>query len=424
MTEIILQRPPMAPYQLRYLNEMRDVLVVWVGAGTKTGKTVMAVQEQLEYQARGLRCAWVGPYLKRARMVFRQMTEALQPAITAGHVTINKNEGRIEWSNGGGLELYSGDNPESIYGDGFALVTMDEGTRHPESAWWAARSTVTATGGKLRVLFNTDRQRKHWCIREFLRAKAGVEPSYGWMTLATAESLYVAAENIEQARRTLPDRVFRALYLAEVQDDGAGVFRGIEECIGGSFREPEASRRYAIGVDLARKRDWTVSVVLDAGLRHVVAFERFFGLPWREQRRRIAELARRYNGATCTVDATGVGDPNIEELIADGVRVDPFVFTSASKPPLIDALIVAIEQRQVTFPQIPELVHELENFEYQVMPSGRLGYEAADGEHDDCVAALALALHGARDCARSSLSRDLFKPTYRLLDMGRIQDWV
>jgi hypothetical protein len=264
----------MAPYQVRYLDQMRDIPAVWVGAGTKTGKTIMAIQEQLEYQARGMRCAWVGPYLKRARMVFRQIEQTLQPAITAGVVTVNKQDGRIQWGTGGSMELYSGDNPEAIYGEGFDLVTMDEGTRHPESAWWAARSTLTARKGKLRVLFNTDRQRKHWCIREFLRARGGKEPSYGWMTLATADSPYVGAENIEQARRTLPDRVFRALYLAEIQDDGAGVFRGIGGCVAGSLREPEQGRRYVLGVDLARKRDWTVAVVLDVQARHVVAFER------------------------------------------------------------------------------------------------------------------------------------------------------
>jgi len=414
----------MAPYQVRYLDQMRDIPAVWVGAGTKTGKTIMAIQEQLEYQARGMRCAWVGPYLKRARMVFRQIEQTLQPAITAGVVTVNKQDGRIQWGTGGSMELYSGDNPEAIYGEGFDLVTMDEGTRHPESAWWAARSTLTARKGKLRVLFNTDRQRKHWCIREFLRARGGKEPSYGWMTLATADSPYVAPDNIEQARRTLPDRVFRALYLAEIQDDGAGVFRGIGGCVAGSLREPEQGRRYVLGVDLARKRDWTVAVVLDVQARHVVAFERHFGLPWREQRRRIAELARKYGNARCVVDATGVGDPNVEELVAERVRVEPFVFSSASKAPLIDSLIVAIEQRGITFPDIPELVHELENYEYQVLPSGKLGYEAPDGEHDDCVAALALALHGAGGVSRSTMTGETFRPTYGRLDVGRAQDWV
>lgn len=414
----------MAPYQTQYLDALRDVPTVLVGAGTKTGKTVMAIQESLEYQARGKRAAWVGPYLKRSRMAFRQMEAALMPAVTAGVVQINKADGRITWSNGGTLELYSGDNPDAIYGDGFDLVTMDEGTRQPEAAWWAARSTVTATRGKLRILFNTDRARKHWCIREFLRARSQGEPSYRHLTLATADSPYVSRESIEEARRTLPDRVFRALYLAEVQDDGAGVFRGVDECIGGGLRDPEPGRLYVMGVDLARKQDWTVAIVMDTASRHVVAFERHHGLPWREQRRRIAALADKYGRCKAVIDATGVGDPNVEELAVDGVRVEPFVFTSASKTPLIDGLIVAIEQRSLTYPRIPELLHELESYEYKVLPSGKLGYEAPDGEHDDCVAALALALSGVRGHAKTALTRDTFRPSYGALDVGRASDWV
>ena len=52
--------------------------------------------------------------------------------------------------------------------------------------------------------------------------------------------------------------------------------------------------------------------------------------------------------------------------------------------------MVAIEQQQITFPDIPELVSELKSFGYEVTRTG-YHYAAPEGLHDDCVMALGMA---------------------------------
>lgn len=391
--EVEVERPPMSRDQTRMIDDPHPLL--WIGTGTKTGKTVAGAWWLVEGVALGQRCAWVGPWYRRTRTGFEHVAQAYADAGRAGLVKIRTDDMHISFPGTGGvLECFSGDTPDSIFGEAFHRVFIDEAGRQPAGVLSAVTSTVTATAGMVKVAFNLDRARRHWAIAGLLAARSGDDPAQGWITLKTSQSPYVPAEAIERARRTLPAHVFAALYDAEIQDDGATVFRGIEACVSGELEEPRPSGEYVVGVDLARKVDWTVACVVRRDTRHVVAWERNHGLPWHEQRRRIKALSDRYNRARCVVDATGVGDPNVEELVRDGVRVDPFLFTGPSKRDLIESLIVTIEQRRVTFPRIEALIGELEVFEYEQRPSGLLSYSAPDGYHDDCVMALALACNG------------------------------
>ena len=67
--------------------------------------------------------------------------------------------------------------------------------------------------------------------------------------------------------------------------------------------------------------------------------------------------------------------------------------------------MVAIEQRLVSWPAEWEvLTDELERYEYQIGPTGKISYNAPDGFHDDCVMALALAVSGIHGYIRPRLS--------------------
>jgi len=53
-----------------------------------------------------------------------------------------------------------------------------------------------------------------------------------------------------------------------------------------------------------------------------------------------------------------------------------------------------LERREIVLPRAqlwPELIDELEGFEYSITDSGNVRSSAPGGAHDDCVIALALA---------------------------------
>ncbi len=167
------------------------------------------------------------------------------------------------------------------------------------------------------------------------------------------------------------------------------MFRKIDQCIGGSLRGSIAGELCWMGVDLAKHQDFTVICILDNNGR-LVYFDRFNQIDWPFQKGMIYQRAIEYN-AKVLIDATGIGDPIFDDLVKMNLSVQAYKFSHESKKALIESLIVAMENHQIVFPNIPVLVNELRTFEYEMSKSGVLRYSAPVGFHDDTVIALALA---------------------------------
>ena len=174
-------------------------------------------------------------------------------------------------------------------------------------------------------------------------------------------------------------------------EDSAGVFTGIKDCVRGMLQPPIKGRRYVMGADLARLKDYTVLIVEDAESKHVVAFERFNQLSWEVQYDRIIGLARQYNNAQVVMDSTGIGDPVVSTIQSAGVNVLPYKISgNTAKQQLIEKLKISIERGEISFPDIPILRRELASYEYKISVSGAVRYGAPGSQHDDAVIALAL----------------------------------
>jgi phage terminase large subunit-like protein len=216
-----------------------------------------------------------------------------------------------------------------------------------------------------------------------------------WRFPTRANPLIDAAE-IEAARELLPERVFRAEYLAEFLEDGGGVFRRVEAA---ATAEPEAGpepgERIVLGVDWGRDQDFTCIAVLSADRRRMLALDRFNEIGWSLQRGRLAALANRWQPDAIWAEANSIGGPNIEALQNEGLPVIPFTMTAVSKGPLIEGLALALERGELAILPDPVLLGELQTYRLERLESGRFRYSAPPGQHDDTIIALALAWHGA-----------------------------
>jgi phage FluMu gp28-like protein len=237
----------------------------------------------------------------------------------------------------------------------------------------------------------------NWFHELFCKGQLPEEKEFESWQFPTAASPFVDMEEIAAAEKSLPQIVFRQEYLAEFIDEAGSVFRGVNECICGELEEPDEKKNYVMGADLAKHQDFTVLVVRDGEEKHVVAFERFNELSWEFQKSKILALAKKYNDARIVLDSSGVGDPLYDDLSRDKADIEAFTFTNESKAKLIESLSIAIEQKQLTFPNLPELINELHAFGFEVLPSGRMRYCAPGHLHDDCVIAVALAWKECKD---------------------------
>ena len=384
------QRPFIYNYQRAILDSEARFTVT--EASTKVGKTashIIWLFEQALKLKENQSVWWVAPVYSQAEIAFNRMRAQVSDK---GFFKANETKLKLTLPTGSHIQFKSAEKPDNLYGDDVYAAVFDEFTRAREESWYALRSTLTATNGWCKFIGNV-KGKKNWGYRMAQRAKAG-ELNFEHFKItaydAAAEGL-LTLDEIEQAKRDLPEAVFKELYLAEAAEDGSNPFGlgYINQCAYPMSTMPAV----CFGVDLAKSSDWTCIIGLDKN-GAVCHFDRF-QKDWRQTTRTILDLPM----AQIAIDSTGVGDP-IGEDIARVRDVELFKFTSNSKQQIMEGLALAIQQRLVQFPE-GHIKDELEQFEFEFTRTG-VKYSAPAGLHDDCVCSLALAWHKYRNGARGS----------------------
>lgn len=380
MLTIEYTRPHMVAYQKEIMDcEQRFAAIE---ASTKSGKTTCMIAWLLE---QALVCQknqsvyWVAPIFLQAKIAFDRM----KAQISVPHFfKVNESRLTLTLPQGAIIEFKSADTPDSLYGNDCYAAVIDEASRMKEESWFAIRSTLTKTRGKCKLIGNV-KGKSNFFYRMAQKAKAGeTDFFYKRITAYDAvEAKILDIDEIEAAKRELPEAVFKELYLAEASEDGSNPFgyKFIQLCtIGLSTHAP-----ICFGIDLAKSSDYTVIIGLDQ-FGQVCHFDRF-QKDWMQTVQTILALPN----LPMKIDSTGVGDPIVEQVQNSRGNVEGFKFTAQSKQQLMEGLAVGIQHRKVLFPD-GIIKDELENFEFEYTKHG-VRYSAPEGLHDDCVCALALA---------------------------------
>ncbi len=382
------QRPRLYPKQEQAIFSATRYGII--EGSTKCGKTVACLSWLIEEAIKGRSGQaywWLAPVYPQARMAFRRLKRGLPQYVYSS----NESELTITLPNQAVISFRSAEKSDNLYGEDVYAAVIDEATRVREESWHAVRSTLTATRGPIRIIGNV-KGRRNWAYRLSRIAESG-EPDWHYAKLTAFDAVDAGVldmKEVEDARRQLPEAVFKELYLAEPSDDGGNPFgqTAIEECVAELSTKPPV----VFGVDLAKSVDWTVAIGLDED-GSVCAFERFQS-PWEET---CFRLERLIGYTSAVVDSTGVGDPVVERLQRLVPNVQGFNFSSSSKQKLMEGLAIAIQTKQIEYPE-GEIPNELLVFGYEYTRTG-VRYTAPDGLHDDCVMALGLAVHAQGNVA-------------------------
>jgi hypothetical protein len=385
-----------------------------VCTGRRFGKTCCLAAELLGRggSEAGGDYAWIAPTYN----VAERGLEVFQ-SLASGIIKVcGRTPTRVEFTGDAGLVrvwFLSADNPDSIRGYGFLGIVVDEAASIPADVWnYVLRPTISQTLGWA-ILSSTPKGR-NWFHDLHTRGQDPEEKDYKSFTFPSQASPYFPAAEWDEAKRTLPADVFRQEYQAEFLEDSAGVFHNIDGCLfpAASAKPLYGHRRIVIGCDVAKHTDWTVLTAMDAESGRCIAKERFNHLEWPIQKERIVSFCCKYKGRLI-LDATGVGDPIYDDLKHQIPDIEGVKLTAFSKTMLIQRLIVAVEQQKISWPvEWDDLTAEMRRFEYQIMPSGGIQYNAPSGYHDDCVISLALANHG-RWAGETAGTMRAFAPGWR-----------
>lgn len=405
--QIVLPTPhPVQEIFVNWSEENPNAQCLIAPCGTKLGKsfgcTIWLLTEALSNP--GLFCCWIGPTYLKCKIGYRYM-RAMLPDIPDIKFIESKLE--IRFGNGSVIKFLHGHDAETtVEGEAIDRFVIDEASKQTKQLFHSLLTTITQTQGK-GIITGTPRGH-NWYYDEFRKAKAG-DPFYVWAQLKTEQSPFITKKAVEQARRLLPSYLFAQYYLAEFVSHSE-TFGDYSTIFDNRVRiktktkfwiHPDESKRagdVVIGWDIAKKKDFSVFVAVNM-VGEVVGYARFHGVGYDVQVDRLKYFAEHYFKGDRTVryDATGVGDAVGDIIVSKDIDADirPVVFGNRSKQEMVTSTTVAIENSWLKSPFIEDMHHEMGAYEVSVTKTGLYSYAAAEGEHDDIVSALILAVSGA-----------------------------
>lgn len=379
-----------------------------VPCGRRFGKTYLGCNEIIKFccEHNNILGAWVSPTYRQSKIAFRLIKNAL--ASLSSHKS--DSELTLELPNGSRMMFCSSDNYDALRGNGIHFLVIDECGDVEEKAWTEVlRPCLSDTRGKA-LFLGTPKGRNFF----YMLYHRGLDPMYpDWESFHAPSSSnpYIPPEEIEAARKELPEDAYAQEYLAEFLEESAGVFRRIDGIIEGELDldyMPVYGHEYILGWDHAKYNDYSVITLIDATARKVVWWDRFNQIDYTYQVKKVVAVAKKFK-AFVLMDSTGAGDVVFELLRENYSNCDGYLFNNTSKKILIETLQLGIQDKAFTMPNIPVVVSELRQFEYHLSPSRNIIYSAPDGCHDDCVISLALGWYALQMRGIQALDDDTAK---------------
>ena len=160
--------------------------------------------------------------------------------------------------------------------------------------------------------------------------------------------------------------------------------------------EPKPNPVY-VGIDFGRYRDSTVITALERledGCMKVFFIHEFQKTDFNKQVEFIEKLVNVLGPTAVAIDKTGMGIPLYDFLSKRLPQVEGVTITANVKEAMIQALHNAMQNKKLIIPaDATELINQLRIFQRIQTKTGHIKYEAPEGEHDDYVLSLALAVY-------------------------------
>lgn len=300
----------------------------------------------------------------------------------------NVKEKSVTLMNGSEIYVRSYQKCDYIRGISANTLIIDEAAFVREDDFNAILRPTLATIGRRGLLFSTPRGKNF-----FFRMATNHSPNYHYYYATYRDNPYANRGEIEDARKTLPEKIFRSEYEAEFIDGGMSVFYNVEKCIRNGLLPSGAV--CCAGLDVGRNSDYTVLTIMSGS--SVVYQEQWNQDTWESIISSIVRALRQYNVRYVSVEVNGLGDPFYEMLMtackANRLRVqlNPFLTTNVSKQCIVERLIQDFATENILIPNNEDLLLQLGNFECEYSAKSKtVIYSGKMNGKDDRVMSLAI----------------------------------
>lgn len=367
-----------------------------LNAGRRFGKTDLFSIELGSDAMMGYPVSYMSVSYKNVLEMWGRLKSILAPVITYKNET-NK---LIEVIGGGSIECWSLEQvktADNARGRKYKKVVVDEAAFVPDLQYvWEQVIMAFLVDYDGDALFGSSANGMNFFKTMWDWGQDPLKTLWGSWHFSIWDNPFLSRTAIEKVQMTVTERAWEEEYLSLFKSDSGSVFRGVEAAakVEMGSRVPIQGRRYIFGVDWGKDNDYTAIYVIDADSKEFVWVDRFREIGWELQRGRLVNLFNVWKPMVIWAESNSIGSVNIEALQREGLPVQSFQTTAASKAPLIEGLALAIERGDVGLLTEAVGLNELLAYTMKRLAGGGFRYEAPSGGHDDTVIAMALAWWG------------------------------
>ena len=358
--------------------------------GRQFGKSLMGMNLLLYWAINDKPCKilWVSPVYSQCAKVHKELYNAIAASGIVEQNNFSSNE--LTLKTGSTILFRSAERYDNIRGLTLDYAIIDEAAFIKDDAWAEAIKPTLLVRGK-KVLFISTPKGKNWFHDLYQLGLSDDHPNYMSYTGSSYDTPYIEDSEIEEAKRTIPENVFRQEYLAAFIDSGGEVFTNIDKNTFTAYSQPEG--KVYCGIDLGKQEDYTVATFIDSTGK-IVYIYRANGQEWTTMTNEILNRVRRWS-ATTMIEVNSIGDVVYELVKKQWQDTHPFITSSKSKNEIIEGLILDFNEDTIRMPSkelFQPLYSELSTFTYEYNPKTRnIRYGHPAGMHDDTVMSLAIA---------------------------------
>ena len=320
-------------FQFAYLNQQlhpKQIEVVLspqknkvVVCGRRSGKTQMIAGELIRGAALKLypRQIVIAPTYKQAMIVYSKILDLMNGAGVFDDVAkvVKSPHPQMQFINGSIIDFGSADNPDSLRGEAYHRVFLDEGEFIKEEAMNAIRPLIYDTGAPMWI--STTPWRRNFVWEFWKRGLAGDE-DWGSFNYCYLDNPYLSDSGKIEIEKDIKEWGRNSLY---VQAEIFGKYTNSSDCYfemddvifcvvnGCNHGLPHPKKRYAAGVDCAGMgADKSVCVVLEIddikNENRIIEIATLDKNKPRELVVMLQGLDNKYNFEKLYIDKTGLGE--------------------------------------------------------------------------------------------------------------------
>lgn len=185
-----------------------------IAAGRRFGKSYLALT-WLVHNA--MTKGGLHYYIAPSYVMAKQIAWRLLKDLFSDHITVkNESELFVEFANGAIVQLKGADNRDSLRGVSLSSVCLDEASFMAQEVWTEVVRPATSDR-QAPVLFISSPSGWNWFKDLYDYATLNQDENWQAWTFTTADGGNVKPEEIEAAKRELPERTFRQEYLASFE---------------------------------------------------------------------------------------------------------------------------------------------------------------------------------------------------------------